>query len=149
MGRGVLTLTDMTAFKVVSKSVAAFHKGIRGGMLHVAPIIVNTVRTGILNPPKTGRLYFLNGKLHQASAPGEYPAELTGALREGVQYRVHTFRELVVGDTVSYGEVLEEGGISDQGFKVEARPHLQPAALSKAGLLGSSIGLGIREALKV
>lgn len=120
---GMISITDDTGLRVIANSIGCVKKGIRQGLLQTAPVIVEEVRRGILDPPKTGRVYNYGGQLHQASAPGEYPAELTGALRMGVKSKVVGSSELIVGDKTSYGKDLEEG--TD---KIKPRPHLSTGA---------------------
>jgi len=135
MAVGILTITDDTAFRVIAKSITQFKRGIHRGLMAVAPEIVKEIQRGILEPPKTGRLYFHGGNLHQASAPGEYPAELTGELRMGVKSVVDGCKQLTVGDEAPYGGDLEYG----KG-NLKPRPHLITGALSKAREVGQAIG---------
>jgi HK97 gp10 family phage protein len=49
--------------------------------------IENTATEGIINPPKTGRIYpskYRKGAMHQASAPGEFPAADSGRLHQSL-----------------------------------------------------------------
>lgn len=76
---------------------------------------------------KTGRIYVINGKFHQASAPYEPPANLTGALAANVDYVVRGASELEFGDKkqpgkAPYGLFLEKGT-----RKMKPRPHLSRA----------------------
>lgn len=65
----------------------------------------------IKNPPKTGRIY----KSHQASAPGEAPANQTGRLMKSQKYTVHSAFEMEAGATAvskkgkPYPRFLENG----------------------------------------
>lgn len=70
---------------------------------------------------RTGRIY---GE-HQASAPGEPPAEDTGALRASIEARVNISGGNVIGEigtrSVPYAAELEFGT-----SRVEPRPFLRP-----------------------
>lgn len=76
------------------------------------------LRRMIRNPPHTGRIYNRPGNMgdrHQASAPGEAPADQTGRLRKSVGYRVRGSKmfggSLVMefGESAPYGIFLERG----------------------------------------
>jgi hypothetical protein len=79
---------------------------------------VRHLRRLIKDPPNTGRIYNRPGNMgrrHQASAPGEAPADQTGRLRKSVSYRVRGSKmfggSLVMefGETAPYGIFLERG----------------------------------------
>lgn len=88
----------------------------------------------ILEPPKTGRIYRLELKgvkvYHQASAPGEPPANFTGDLRNTIDYRVKGSDQLIIKagsqNKVFYAGDLEFG--SEDG-RILPRPYLNPAIL--------------------
>ena len=58
--------------------------------------------------PKHGRTYYRRGKVHRASAPGEYPAKDTGLLRGSEDFDVGSDR-VVVGNTAPYAGFLRNG----------------------------------------
>jgi hypothetical protein len=72
---------------------------------------------------KSGRIYLvkLNGRLkrHQASAPGETPARLSGEYRKSINYHIQGSNELEFGVSVKYGGDLEYGT-----SKIKPRPGL-------------------------
>lgn len=79
---------------------------------------VRHLRKLIKNPPHTGRIYNRPGNMglrHQASAPGEAPADQTGRLRKSVGYKVRGSKmfggSLVMefGESAPYGIFLERG----------------------------------------
>lgn len=86
--------------------------------------------------PKSGRFYIINvgigGKalksprIHQASAPNEAPAVITGKLRKSISFNVHNFNQLEFGSNVEYGKYLELGTV-----KMKPRPYLKPSILNK------------------
>ena len=76
---------------------------------------------------KTGRIYFRRIKggrkrRHQASAPGQSPANRTGFYRKSFDFTVRGAQELAVGVTAPYGEWLETGT-----KRMRARPGLKNA----------------------
>lgn len=68
----------------------------------------------VLSKEKSGRIYFRKTasgarRRHRASAPGETPANRTGAYRKGFDFTVAGHHSLTVGDTVDYALYLETG----------------------------------------
>ena len=51
----------------------------------------------------------IKGKLHQASAPGEFPANLSGKLVKGIDYSVRGSNSMEFGDKAKHGKYLELG----------------------------------------
>lgn len=90
---------------------------------------------------KTGRVYWVykNGhrRKHQASAPGETHANLTGDLRRSLSWQVHGTDELVFGygaaddggghPVPEYADRIENGGFGRWGNYIDARPSLKNA----------------------
>lgn len=73
--------------------------------------------------PKSGRIYIIRGQLHQASAPGETPAVLSGELSASVGWRqvgLEAF-EFFVGAV--HAMILEFGSIW-----MAPRPFMKPTA---------------------
>ena len=58
---------------------------------------------------KSGRIYSINGRQHQASAPDERPANLTGRLRKSVGYRAYSWYKMEFGIGTEYSQFLELG----------------------------------------
>lgn len=81
-------------------------------------VIVRT-RQLIIDPPKTGRIYPFEGGQHQASAPGEAPAYMTGRLARSGEKKVRGWQEMEVGETAFYAVWLENGRRG-----MAPRPHL-------------------------
>lgn len=73
---------------------------------------------------RSGRFYRYGSLLHQASAPGEFPARLTGKLAASTRYVVRGSDELEVGSqdpSIPYPEYLEGGT-----RKMKRRPFIEP-----------------------
>ncbi len=83
------------------------------------------IRTG----SRSGRVYQTSRGPHQASAPGEPPASLTGDLAASITHRKMTKSSDVisVGSNSYYAKTLEFGGFNEQGRYIAARPFLYPA----------------------
>lgn len=85
-------------------------------------IVTNKLTYLLTNGPRTGRVYTIRGKKHQASAPGEAPARITGRLAKSVGYKVTGHDQLVVGEEAEYAAFLESGT-----GRMKPRPHLSIA----------------------
>lgn len=88
----------------------------------VGTLLTNKLRYMIRNGPRTGRVYTFRGRKHQASAPGEVPANRTGRLANSVGYEATGHHTLVFGEEAEYASYLERGT-----KKMAPRPHLQVA----------------------
>lgn len=90
-----------------------------------ARVIEESARQAILSPPKTGRVYRSRTKPspHQASAPGEAPADWTGELQRSLTTERTGRLAAVVKVAARHGARLELGGRG-----VAPRPFLRPAA---------------------
>lgn len=100
----------MPAERAVLKASLKFEKGIKKKL------------TG----PRTGIMY----GSHQASAPGEPPALLSGALRQSITHTMPTWDENNkvsgdVGTSLIYGGILEWGGIAGNGARILPRPYIE------------------------
>lgn len=92
------------------------------------------VFTAGLKGPHSGRVYSRRGRRHQASAPGEYPANDTGNLLASLKGQV-TANTATIGTNVFYSKFLREGTrkmarrkMSDNALSEgvdEARPKLK------------------------
>lgn len=96
----------------------------RGGLQ-----IENDAVEGIINPPKTGRIYpskHRKGAMHQASAPGQFPAADSGRLHQSITTATvqNDDRAVVVetGANAPYAMALEFGT-----SKMEPRPFMTPS----------------------
>lgn len=97
--------------------------GIREALYDIGEIVSGEIRKSIITGAKTGRFYRRpGGRIHQASSPGQAPANDTGTLQASVDYEVHSWSRMEVGDRALYGRYLEEGT-----RRMEARPHIRPA----------------------
>lgn len=98
----------------------------------VAQSTVQRVKDKIRSGARSGHIYSFGGVPHQASAPGEPPADLSGVLAESYRWTRMTDRpgsSASAGSNLDYATLLEFGGINDRGQFVAARPVLFPAFL--------------------
>lgn len=75
-----------------------------------------------LDGKKSGRMYTYRGRPHRASAPGEFPANMSGALKESIS-STSNYKEAVIGSNVEYSKWLAEG-----------RTRMSPRSMSKEAL---------------
>lgn len=107
-------------------------KGVMVGVIEGTQLVKETMVRYIMEPPKTGKMY---GK-HQASAPGEKPANDTGNLVKNMRESYDPIAltgNVVVG--TEYGLRLEYGfvGTDSAGRTVDQapRPFARPALVEK------------------
>ena len=94
----------------------------------VGSLLTNKLQYMIRNGPRTGRVYTFRGRKHQASAPGEVPANRTGRLAESVGYEATAHHTLVFGEEAEYATYLELGTQNRDGsLRMAKRPHLSVA----------------------
>lgn len=123
-----------------STNIGPTHSEVTLGVSHAGhmagQILVRTAQVGILNGPKTGRLY---GN-HQASAPGEYSANKSGALLKSVGYQMQG-RYLTF-----YSRGCGHAGYQEKGTKFMApRPNLGNAVRDADGAVKRVLGqIGMR-----
>lgn len=116
-GRGKRIFQAMQ--KADTQGVRAIESGIKNGFEVLGKRLQRAGQKAILNGPKTGIIYKRSGgRTHQASAPGEAPANDTGNLLKSVEYKARS-TELVWGYTAKYGRFLELGT-----RKMKKRPNI-------------------------
>jgi len=78
-------------------------------------------------PPRTGRIYIYKGREHQASAPGEPPAPMSGKLRQSITHTDVVWNgdeaSAEVGSNRPYARRLEFGGVDSRGIRILPRPY--------------------------
>jgi hypothetical protein len=91
-----------------------------------------------MREPKTGRVYVVGGKVHQASAKGEASAVLSGELMESVEaYEENDLTWIVPASGI---QAWWEYGL--RGYA--ARPYLRPAVVEER----AAFNQGCRDAVK-
>jgi hypothetical protein len=109
----------------------------------VGTLLTNKLRYMIRNGPRTGRVYTFRGRKHQASAPGEVPANRTGRLANSVDYEATGHHTMVFGERAEYAGWLETGT-----KKMAPRPHLQVAVTEMQTVTMQTLVKFIAEAYK-
>ena len=84
-------------------------KYIRSALFEIGAENTQLIKKYIYRPPKTGRIYSYRGRPHQASAPGESPANRSGLLARSVTYHVHMSVEVELIASAKYANWLEDG----------------------------------------
>lgn len=110
-----LSRSSIEAIKSAKNLGPSTRFGIEKAWWRSGKAIHDTFNTQVLDKSaKSGRIYIRRTKggarrRHQASAPGESPANRTGTYRKGFDFQVRGEHELVVGNTVKYSGFLELG----------------------------------------
>ncbi|MGR3179836.1 MAG: hypothetical protein ACUZ8E_17490 [Candidatus Anammoxibacter sp.] len=113
----------------LDRITATHKKAIRHAAFDIGREMQKDTRNSITSGKKTGRISKIKGRVHQASAPGEAPADLSGDLQKSVDYDVRSYKQVEFGYTINYGEYLEEGVKDDMGnFRLAKRPNIVTVA---------------------
>lgn len=96
-------------------------RALHNALMDIGSDVTELIAKYILGPPKTGRIYIINGRPHQASAPFESPAELTGRLRRSINFSARGGRQLTIGESAPYAAALEMG---TRDNRILPRPHI-------------------------
>lgn len=106
----------------------------------------------IMSPPKTGRVYKSGGRSHQASAPGEAPANdlgnLVASIRE--EYEPNHLRGFVVV-SAPYAAALEYGALRmamGSYWELEPRPYARPSVAENSETIKVEMQRQIRAAIE-
>lgn len=122
------------------KITTGVHNAIMRGLIASANDVRNTAVESILSGPKTGLIYTTRGRTHQASAPGEPPANELGNLANSITLRIDAARMVVfVNAGAKYGAALEYGT-----RKMSPRPYLRPALLTHAAGVNARVLAEVR-----
>lgn len=101
---------------------ARFQAALPRAMHMAGTLLVQKTKTEIMNGSKSGRMY----GSHQASAPGEYSAYLSGEHLHGIDYAVQGPRQFEFGASAPHSAFLELGT-----SKMEAREDLGQSVRSE------------------
>jgi hypothetical protein len=121
-------------------SAARLMIGIKDGMHMAGRTLVKHVQDGMRSGPKSGRIY--GG--HQASAPSEYSAIVTGDLLRSIDYRTSGADQLIFFATSAHAGYQEYGT-----WKMAARKNLGKAIEESDSEVRHLIELCVRSALGV
>lgn len=117
----------------------------RGGLA-----IENRAVEGIIDPPKTGRIYpskHRKGAKHQASAPGEFPAADSGRLHQSITTAVVQDNDAAVvvhtAANAPYAMALEYGT-----SKMAPRPFMTPSFQAHEQQIKASVTAAVARTIK-
>ena len=122
------TKKTMSALTSLGDHGPMHKKSIRKSFHEIGEIVGRENKRLITTGKKTGRIYNVQGRSHVASAPGEPPASITGALYKSYEYRVASWNTMRVGEGADYAKFLELG----TRF-MKPRQHLILAINNKSG----------------
>lgn len=127
---------------IISDVRKAAVRGVADGLESVR---TNAVKK-ILSGPKTGVIYKRRGVSHQASAPGESPANDTGRLAQSARTELDAGEiKGIVNFSTAYAAALEFG--TNDG-KILPRPYARPALEEEREGIEKTIADGIRAVIK-
>lgn len=121
-------------------------RGAIQGLTASGLLVQNYAKNSILKGPKSGRIYrkYNPRRLHQASAPGQPPANDTGTLVRSIVMDVdETELEVTISAGTFYAKMLEYGT-----RLMAARPFMRPAIFNNAEKIKNTIIAYVRRAMK-
>lgn len=104
-----LCSSSRKALSSLDKMDDNYERGMRQGLYKVGKNLKETANKGILKSTKTGKYYKYKGRKYRASGSGEYPANVSGRNRRGIQFNVVGKRKLNFGGTEEHSKYLVEG----------------------------------------
>jgi HK97 gp10 family phage protein len=113
---------DIHEIKINPVDLDKFKKGVEDGLMALALMAQGEAQKSILRGPKSGRLYKRGKKFHQASAPGQAPANDFGFLANNIKAEMTNELTASTFSLAPYSVHLEYGT-----RKMAARPFLRPA----------------------
>lgn len=125
----------------VSKAIAT---AVRKAEKAVADGGAEAMKTSIQTGPRTGRIYNRKPKgRHQASAPGEAPADLTGGLAGSI-----SSEETEEGATIRVaGQMAHTLEMGSAGGKIAPRPFVQPVVDDLQEAMPETIAEAVRRGI--
>ena len=113
--KALASITDITG---------TIERGVKNAAYEIGRETEKESKRLIQSGTRSGRIYKIRGATHQASAPGESPAEFSGELSKSIKYNVKGTDEIKLTATTPYAAKLELGP-KDEPEK--ARPYLSRA----------------------
>jgi hypothetical protein len=132
------SLGNKKVFREINRIRPKARMAIRNAWFDIGKDLKNEANTEIKRKPKGGKTYYIrmksgNYRRHVASAPGETHANLSGALRKSVSWKVHGYYRMDFGygfatgpssRAPEYDHVIEDGFEFKDGRKILARPSI-------------------------
>lgn len=121
---------------------------LRKGMREAATVVADRAREELRANDVTGKTYIVKGKEHIASAPGEYPAQLTRKLSKSI--KIHIAKSglaarILTADPKAH---IQEYGSINQAARPFLRPALSWAKAKVLRILQDAYQRGLIVALK-
>lgn len=130
-------------------------QGVRRGMFRAGQALKSEANRAILKDAKTGVVYMRRTRSgrrrrHQASAPGETHANMTGTLRRSLSFQLKGTKDIEFGYGVSSGkEAPKYAKFVEFGTRnMKPRPTLKNALNKEQGNLAQHFNNEIRAAIK-
>ena len=130
----------MTVEWDVSKTISDVDKAVARGLFISAEKVRADAVKSILSGSKSGRLYRRRGTVHQASAPGEAPANDTGTLANSAEAKLVDINRAVVNFNAQYARFLEFGTTN-----IAPRPYARPALMMNRDFIAEAIDKEVRK----
>lgn len=122
---GIKVTRKTKSILVKIKHHEKFHKeGLVDAHHEIGARVIDRNKQLISSGPKTGRIY----GTHQASAPGQSPANRSGRLLRSAKFLVHGWETMSVGQEAEYATFLEDGT-----RRIAPRPNMIAAVNFVAG----------------
>lgn len=134
-----------------AEELAKLRKPVEHAILHAMLYYEGKVKKKLAAiPARTGRIYIINGRPHQASAPGEPPAPLTGKLRQSITHTDVRWdgddASGEVGSPLARAARLEFGGVDSRGIRILPRPYFSAVWLEEEAKLQSILDTAVSDA---
>jgi hypothetical protein len=139
-------IEEMSPAMARALSTQSFYNGFILGLKDIGAELVDTADEGIRNPPKSGRVYHIKGRIHQASAPGQYPANISDTLRNSLDFTISGLKMRFgakKSSSQNYAEYLQQvdSPLKNQTIRkqIKARPFLTLSHRKKAPTFQSTM----------
>jgi hypothetical protein len=102
-------------------------KALKDAWFDVGKEVVRETQKILTTGPRTGKWYTYKGKPYQASAEGEAPARRSGKLAFDADYKIKSWQEMTVGESLPYAKMENKEGYG----RIKSRPHIIVAVNNK------------------
>lgn len=151
---------DSSAFDNLSHMTKTTQNNIESAWYLIGDSVTRLVDKKIISPPKTGRLYRAKRGSrtisHRASASGESPANLTGALRKSVGSKGQGWQKMEIGagsgtagGGVQYARRLELGDKPGAKPFIAKRPYLSNSIDEQGSIIANYLESAVKAAFEV
>lgn len=125
----------------------AIERAIARGVTLGAFLIQKTARKKIMDGPKSGKLYKRGKKNHQASAPGEAPANDLGNLARSLNVVAASPSDRATAQVTAMAPYASWLEIGTKDGKIEPRPFMEPSAAECAPKVAETLRVEIEKAI--